>query len=84
MSSIELWLWVMQSFVLKSIVWLLAEVCLTAIGTDDLADYGEYVFNVRGDAPSQAIAIVEYHCWNGVCTPQGWPSPAAPDLMAAL
>ena len=28
----------------KTLVWLLAEVCLNSIGTDDLADYSEFVF----------------------------------------
>lgn len=33
-----------KAMALRIILWLLTEVCLTALELDDLADYGEYVF----------------------------------------
>ena len=29
----------------KTLVWLLAEICLNYIGIDDLADYSEFIFD---------------------------------------
>lgn len=60
----------MQSVVFKTVVWLFAEVVLTAIGTDDLADYGEYVFKIRELVTAQPVVSNEYVCANGVCTPR--------------
>lgn len=48
----------MQSLTLKTAIWFVAEILLTVIGTDDLADYGEYVFKVRDSLPSQQITLV--------------------------
>lgn len=59
----------MQTVVMRIAVWLLAEVVLTAIGTDDIADYGEYVFNDKNLLPSQQSALSEYVCANGMCRP---------------
>lgn len=44
---------------LQTTVWLVAEVFLTCIGIDDLADYGEFHFSYRDDG----MARVE----DGVC-----------------
>ena len=33
--------------ILKILIWLSAEIYLTAIGLDNLADYGEYVFQYK-------------------------------------
>ncbi|NEQ44809.1 MAG: hypothetical protein F6K00_15100 [Leptolyngbya sp. SIOISBB] len=60
----------MQSVVTRIAVWLLAEVVLTALGTDDIADYGEYVFKDKSLLPSQQLALSEYVCANGICTPR--------------
>ena len=59
----------MQSVVLRIAVWLFTEVILTAIGTDDIADYGEYVFKVKDLLPTQQFALTEFICANGTCTP---------------
>ncbi len=37
-----------SQLVLKIIVWLLAEIYLTIMGLDNLADYGEFVFQDKG------------------------------------
>ncbi len=60
----------MQSVVTRMAVWLLAEVVLTALGTDDIADYGEYVFKAKSLLPSQQSTLSEYICANGICTPR--------------
>lgn len=33
-----------QRFLTKLLLWLVAEIFFTCTGTDDLADYGEFVF----------------------------------------
>ncbi|HEY9696488.1 MAG TPA: hypothetical protein V6D10_04460 [Trichocoleus sp.] len=33
-----------QARLIKITIWIAAEILLTVIGIDDLADYGEYVF----------------------------------------
>lgn len=60
----------MQSAVFKVTLWLLAEVFLTTLGLDDLADYGEYIFKVKNPLPSQQWALAHYECCDGVCTPR--------------
>lgn len=60
----------MSSIVLRILVWCLAEVVLTALGTDDIADYGEYVFKAGCLSPSQQPTLTEYVCANGVCIPR--------------
>ncbi|MBF2079012.1 MAG: hypothetical protein IGR76_10955 [Synechococcales cyanobacterium T60_A2020_003] len=57
----------MQSLVWKVAIWLLAEVLLTSVGLDDLADYGEYTFKMRDLLPSQRISLMQYDCQNGFC-----------------
>lgn len=37
-----------QKLVTKILIWLVAEVLLSLIGLDDLADYSEFVFDYRG------------------------------------
>ncbi|WP_144875014.1 hypothetical protein [Hyella patelloides] len=36
-----------SQLVLKIIVWLFAEIYLTALGLDNLADYSEFIFGYR-------------------------------------
>lgn len=36
-----------SKLILKTIIWLSAEIYLTAIGLDNLADYGEFMFQDR-------------------------------------
>lgn len=60
----------MQSVVIRIAVWLLAEVVLTALGTDDMADYSsEYVFKVKGLLLAPQSALSDYVCADGICTP---------------
>lgn len=33
-----------QRSLVRTLVWLVAEICLSAIGIDDLADYSEFIF----------------------------------------
>ena len=58
----------MQSVAIRITAWLLAEVVLTVLGTDDIADYGEYVFKAKGLLPAQRSTLVEYICVDGICT----------------
>ena len=41
----------------KLLIWLCAEVALTCLGVDDLADYGEFVFQARGELSAPAALI---------------------------
>jgi poly-beta-hydroxyalkanoate depolymerase len=61
---------VMQSVVVRFTIWVLAEVILTMLGTDDLADYCEYIFRVKDLLPPQQSALSEYVCTEGVCVPR--------------
>ena len=47
-----------KQVVIKVTIWLLAEVALTLIGLDDLADCGEYVFATSEMRPFHPIEIV--------------------------
>ena len=60
----------MQSILFRSIVWFVAEICLTAIGTDDLADYCEYVFRVKDCLPAQQQALTAHVRSVSVCYPR--------------
>ena len=42
---------------LKITVWLCAEVALTVLGLDDLADYGEFVFQSRHLLPALETVV---------------------------
>ncbi|MGD1941003.1 MAG: hypothetical protein ACFB0G_06795 [Leptolyngbyaceae cyanobacterium] len=46
-----------QRLLLQSCLWLLAEVVLTSIGMDDIADYGEYHFASRGIVVSRLVDL---------------------------
>lgn len=48
----------MQSLIFRTTIYFVAEVLLTVLGTDDLADYGEYVFKVKDSLPSHAVTLV--------------------------
>lgn len=50
-------------------MWLLTEIALTAIGTDDIADYGEYIFKMKDLMASRPAALVEYVCDSQFCVP---------------
>ena len=63
----------MQSFVLRIVDWLFAEVILTALGIDDMADYSEYVFKSRSLLASQQLAFSEFVHTNKTYTP--WETP---------
>ncbi|MEO0456567.1 MAG: hypothetical protein AAF152_08290 [Cyanobacteria bacterium P01_A01_bin.114] len=45
---------------LRTGVWLCAEIALTFLGLDDLADYGEFVFQNRSEisAPKASMSFV--------------------------
>ncbi|GAB4374480.1 MAG: hypothetical protein Kow00121_18970 [Elainellaceae cyanobacterium] len=45
MSQVALIRW--NKLLLKTSVWLLSEVLLTMMGTDNIADYGEFVFDMH-------------------------------------
>ena len=42
---------------LRTVVWLGAEMALTFLGVDDLADYSEFVFQNRSRFPAPQISI---------------------------
>ncbi|MEM1279458.1 MAG: hypothetical protein AAGG53_05400 [Cyanobacteria bacterium P01_H01_bin.152] len=44
-----------KRFLLQSALWLSAEVILTSIGLDDLADYGEYHVTSKQAAIAQLV-----------------------------
>jgi hypothetical protein len=44
-----------KRLLLQSLVWLSAEVILTSIGLDDLADYGEYHFTSKHAVMAQML-----------------------------
>lgn len=50
----------MQTLLSRSLVWLFAEVVLTVLNLDDLADYGEFIFRVQDDLalPRERIELV--------------------------
>jgi hypothetical protein len=47
-----------QKWVAKAIVWLFAEILLTFVGIDDMADYSEFIFERNVDA----IACIRAPC----------------------
>jgi hypothetical protein len=73
---------VMHSVFLRATIWLLAEVVLTAIGIDDLADYGEYLFKVKDRLLSRQSAIAEHVITNSVCFPSNLATHAIPIFVS--
>ena len=71
----------MQSVVLRIVVWLFAEVVLTALGTDDMADYSEYIFKAGSLLAPEQLASSEYVCTNGICRLKD--SPAAQGILGS-
>jgi hypothetical protein len=59
----------MHSIALRSCIWLFTEIVLTAIGTDDIADYGEYIFKMKNLLGSQQTVLIESICDSDVCWP---------------
>lgn len=49
----------MRLLAARLLIWLLAEVCLTVLEMDDLADYGEYVFQAR--PVSSEVRLISFH-----------------------
>lgn len=47
-----------KQFLIQSLLWLAAEVVLTSLGMDDLADYGEYHFTPRYVAIASIVTPV--------------------------
>lgn len=46
-----------SKLLLKAAVWFCAEIALTCLGLDDLADYSEFVFQDRHGFPSSEFSI---------------------------
>ena len=46
-----------QKLLLRTGIWLCAEISLTVLGLDDLADYSEYIFQNRSEVPVMAFSI---------------------------
>jgi len=44
-----------KRLLLQSTLWLVAEIVLTCMGLDDLADYGEYHFTSKQDTLTQPV-----------------------------
>ena len=42
---------------LRTVVWLGAEIALTCLGLDDLADYSEFIFQNRSGVPALEVSI---------------------------
>ncbi|MEB3290845.1 MAG: hypothetical protein VKI82_13085 [Leptolyngbya sp.] len=47
----------MQTLLHRGLMWLLAEVVLTLLNLDDLADYGEFIFRVQDSLTLQRERI---------------------------
>lgn len=47
----------MQTLLHRGLMWLLAEVVLTLLNLDDLADYGEFIFRVQDSLALQRERI---------------------------
>ncbi|MEO1401754.1 MAG: hypothetical protein AAFV72_10980 [Cyanobacteria bacterium J06635_1] len=41
----------------RTLMWLCAEITLTCLGLDNLADYGEFVFQDRSKGPAIVVSI---------------------------
>lgn len=41
-----------KQFLFRAILFLAAEICLTPLGLDDLADYSEFIFERNGNVQS--------------------------------
>jgi hypothetical protein len=54
-----------RKFALQTTVWLVAEVLLTCLGTDDLADYSEFHFIYRDDTIARLDQSVGMNGWLG-------------------
>jgi hypothetical protein len=50
-----------KKLVFQTTVWLVTEVLLTSIGTDDLADYSEFHFIYRDDNCSRIEKVATMH-----------------------
>jgi hypothetical protein len=48
---------VMQTLLNRSLMWLFAEVILTLLNLDDLADYGEFIFRIQDSLTLQRERI---------------------------
>ena len=46
-----------SKLLLKTVVWLGAEIALTCLGLDDLADYSEFVFQDRRELLATVVSI---------------------------
>ena len=46
----------LTEFVFRVAVWLCTEIALTCLGLDDLADYGEFTTQCRGNFPTAEIS----------------------------
>jgi hypothetical protein len=44
------------------IVWLVAEIILNLLGLDNLADYGEFVFDKNAIAVAMDFNLANYNC----------------------
>lgn len=47
----------MQTLVSRGLMWLFAEIVLTLLNLDDMADYGEFIFRVQDDLALQRDRI---------------------------
>lgn len=47
----------MQTLLSRSLMWLFAEIVLTLLNLDDMADYGEFIFRVQDDLALQRDRI---------------------------
>jgi len=65
----------MKSLVFRAAVWLLAEIFLTVLGLDDIADYSEYLLQDKPRLQSQSAVLIGYECYLGdrglVCRVKG-------------
>ena len=46
-----------SKFFLKVVVWLSAEIALTALGLDNLADYSEFIFRERTNLSTTTVSL---------------------------
>jgi hypothetical protein len=52
-----------RKLIVQTTLWLVAEVLLTSIGTDDLADYSEFHFTYRDETTDRIEKVSAMHHW---------------------
>jgi hypothetical protein len=52
-----------RKLIFQTTLWLVTEILLTSLGTDDLADYSEFHFSYRDETTAQIEKVLAMHHW---------------------